>query len=313
MRRAAAWTSSKPITRASSSSALHSPPSRRATSRVGRERRRRPRRPRGAAGRRRSCARAGAPGGRRPRAAAGGRGWRSRSARTGPARGAGRSATPRPRRRCRARRPRVAATDAASTSQPVTGAKPSLAAAIASTPEPQPQSASAPPGSSSISSASERRVVSWAPVPNACAGSIATSIVPGRASSHGGRTRSARPPASTTTAGCHVRQRTSQSSSSSVVETSTSAGAGRRLEVGQRRQLAGRAVDRELDGVLVDVALLQAAGRRARPARRARARRARAPRGSRAGSWREHHRRPGALAAAVELAHPVHVGSSSSA
>ena len=76
---------------------------------------------------------------------------------------------------------------------------------------------------SSISSASDSRVVSCAPVPNACAGSIATSIVPGCGSSHGGRTRSVRPPASTTTAGCQVRQRTSQSSASSVVETSTSA------------------------------------------------------------------------------------------
>ena len=48
--------------------------------------------------------------------------------------------------------------------------KPSFAAAIASTPEPQPQSASGAAGGSPISSASDSRVVSWAPVPNAWRG-----------------------------------------------------------------------------------------------------------------------------------------------
>ena len=73
------------------------------------------------------------------------------------------------RRRCRASPRR----DSCSWSRPRTGCQPSLRAAIASTPEPQPRSSERAGGRPSSSSASRHsRVVSCAPVPNACAGSI---------------------------------------------------------------------------------------------------------------------------------------------
>ena len=72
----------------------------------------------------------------------------------------------------------------------MTGSKPSLAAAIASTPEPQPRSTNDPRGSSSSISSRHIRVVGCDPVPNAWPGSITISVTPGRSagSSHGGRT-----------------------------------------------------------------------------------------------------------------------------
>ncbi len=76
-----------------------------------------------------------------------------------------------------------------STSTAVTGAKPSFTAAIAMTPEPQPTSTRLPRGSSA-SSSRQRRVVGWAPVPNARPGSTTTGIRPGGGSSHGGPTQS---------------------------------------------------------------------------------------------------------------------------
>ena len=88
----------------------------------------------------------------------------------------------------------------ASVSTPRTGPQPSLAAAIASTPEPVPRSTSvprAPPSSASSSSSSTHiRVVGWAPVPNACPGSTTTDdlrpscavvLLPGRPDRRRGR------------------------------------------------------------------------------------------------------------------------------
>ena len=77
------------------------------------------------------------------------------------------------------------------------GPKPSLAAAIASTPEPQPRSANGPrrPVVGSASSSSRHsRVVGCAPVPNACAGIDHQLERPAPVgSSHGGRTCSRSP------------------------------------------------------------------------------------------------------------------------
>ncbi len=69
-----------------------------------------------------------------------------------------------------------------------TGAKPSFAAAIESTPDPQPTSTRLV-GSTSWRSSRQSRVVGCAPVPNARPGSTTTGIVPPGASSHGGPTQ----------------------------------------------------------------------------------------------------------------------------
>jgi hypothetical protein len=61
----------------------------------------------------------------------------------------------------------VARTDSRSASTAVTGAKPSFAAAIASTPEPQPRSANEPRGFRSSISSRHSAVVGCVPVPNA--------------------------------------------------------------------------------------------------------------------------------------------------
>ena len=72
------------------------------------------------------------------------------------------------------------------------GSNPSREAAIESTPEPQPTSSSEP-RSDRASSSMHRRVVGWAPVPNARPGSITTAGSPGPGCSHGGPIQS--PPA----------------------------------------------------------------------------------------------------------------------
>ena len=80
-----------------------------------------------------------------------------------------------------------------SLSSATTGAQPSRAAAIASTPDPQPRSTNPPPGAAASSSISSRhsRVVAWAPVPNACPGSITRSISGPRARAPTAAARSA--------------------------------------------------------------------------------------------------------------------------
>ena len=121
----------------SSSSADHSPPSRRVglAQAVAGERRAPPRRPPRAAGRTTISAPAAASSARRRRAAAAGRGWRRRSAPTGPRRAAGRArSTAIPGTPLTAAFARVASTEAASQSHASTGSQPSRAAAIASTP-----------------------------------------------------------------------------------------------------------------------------------------------------------------------------------
>src|SRR5206468_8275038 len=82
----------------------------------------------------------------------------------------------------------VASTAAASTSTATTGAKPSLAAAIESTPEPQPTSRMLV-GRTSCSSSRQSRVVGWAPVPKARPGSITTASTAGGGTSQGGPTQ----------------------------------------------------------------------------------------------------------------------------
>src|SRR5215207_4026142 len=117
---------------------------------------------------------------------------------------------------------RAVSSDGSSRSQPVTGPQPSLAAAIASTPEPVPQSASGPDASpafsSSIRSVRERRVVGWPPVPKARPGSTTTSIRPSWGSHQDGRT----PTLPATSIGrWKSAQRSAQSSGTEVVVTST--------------------------------------------------------------------------------------------
>ena len=71
----------------------------------------------------------------------------------------------------------VASIAASSESIAVTGVKPSVAAAIAITPEPQPTSRTVP-RSSPCRASMHSRVVGWAPVPNARPGSITTESSP---------------------------------------------------------------------------------------------------------------------------------------
>ncbi len=83
----------------------------------------------------------------------------------------------------------VASIDGSSMSRPITGSKPSSAAAIVSTPEPHPTSSSGP-GSSSWSVWRQSWVVWCEPVPKARPGSTTTvSASPGGVS-HGGPTQS---------------------------------------------------------------------------------------------------------------------------
>ena len=112
---------------------------------------------------------------------------------------------------------------------------------------------------SSSSSSRHSRVVACAPVPNACPGSITTSSSADPAGSHGGRTVRRSP---STSGRWNSRQRSAQSSATSLVDTtSTSAPPAGGPQVRQRRQLARRAVDRVLDHVRVDVDLLDPARR----------------------------------------------------
>ena len=198
---------------------------------------------------------------RRPRAAAAGAaGWRRPSARracgvrAGPG-AATSSATPLTAR-CRAshRRP------AGRSRTPSTGSQPSLAAAIASTPEPQPTSTSG------------RRDGLRARA--AARGTAASSGArrcrrPARGRSRSRRCRRlrrdprrahAQPAADLAPAGGTRFQRSAQSSAISVVVTSTSAPPAAARRSGSAGQLAGRAVDRVLDDVAV-VDLLHAARR----------------------------------------------------
>ena len=115
---------------------------------------------------------------------------------------------------------------------------------------------------SSSSSSRHRRVLACAPVPNAWPGSITISCTAPAASALGGLPR--RPHAQRGHARCPPArgaalrsargggtrfQRSCQSSAISLVEISTSASPATALQVGQRRQLAGRAVDGVLDDV----------------------------------------------------------------
>ena len=157
-----------------------------------------------------------------------------------------------------------------SRSQARTGAEPELRGGDREHPRagaPDRRAARAPRPASASSSSSSRhiRVVGWAPVPNAWPGSTTTSIVPVlRLRPRTGRTQ--RRSADQRPARWKSCQRSAQSSGISVDVTSTSPSAGRRLEVGERGQLARRAVDRVLDPA---VALAPPRPRRA-PARRAR-------------------------------------------
>ena len=90
------------------------------------------------------------------------------------ARRARRDGSRRPRRRSRAAFARVDSTAGSSRSTPVTGPKPSFAAAIERTPEPQPTSSRLVRGRSS-SSSRQSRVVGCAPVPKARPGSTTTA------------------------------------------------------------------------------------------------------------------------------------------
>ena len=143
-----------------------------------------------------------------------------------------------------------------STSQASTGAQPSLAAAIASTPLPQPQSASAPSGSSVASSSKVSRVVACEPVPNAWPGSITTSSVPSAAAPRAAGRAGRRPVDRLVEA----RQSSPQPSGSSRVETSISAPPTAARTSPSVGQLARRAVEHVLDRV-ARLALLQPAGR----------------------------------------------------
>ena len=106
---------------------------------------------------------------------------------------------------------RVAASTAAgSTSTATTGAKPSTAAAIATTPEPQPISRMLC-GSISATSSRHRRVVACAPVPNARPGSMTTGTTSPGGRSHGGPIHSG----PTRTGRWNSRQRSSQPASTS--------------------------------------------------------------------------------------------------
>ena len=99
--------------------------------------------------------------------------------------------------------------------------------------------------------------MSCAPVPNACAGvdrDVEQAGAAAAGSAHGGRTCSRSP---IVTGWWKLRQRSAQSSATSVVVMSTSAVAGRRAQRRQRGQLARRAVDRVLD-VVAAVDLLDA-------------------------------------------------------
>ena len=101
-------------------------------------------------------------------------------------------------------------------------------------------------------------MVACAPVPNAWPGSITTSSAVSPAGSHGGRTVSR--PAE------HERAVERAPALGPVVgdlggRERDQRAPGRRLEGGQLRQLAGRAVDGVLDHVVTDLGLLHPAGR----------------------------------------------------
>ena len=152
---------------------------------------------------------------------------------------------------------RVASRAASSLSTATSGAKPSFAAAIASTPEPQPRSANEPPGSRSSISSSDSFVVGCAPVPNAWPGSTTRSSAPGRGGAQGGRTHS-RPPTSTGSwnslpaLGPVVGDRLAAHAHAHAADVG--------LALRERGQLARRAVERVLDEA-VAVHLLDPAGR----------------------------------------------------
>ena len=230
-------------------------------------------------------------------------GWRGRSAPTAPPAPQVGARDPIPAAPLTAAFSAVAATDAASRSQASTGAQPSRAAAIASTPVPQPQSASAPAGSSSSSSSRHSRVVWCAPVPKACPGSITRSMPsPASGGSHGGRTRSRRKRQDTSTGLWNAFQRSDQSSGISDVGDVDERRARRRADVaegpaprpGRRR---GRTPPRP-----PPPRAPRGRPARARAARPAPPPRRRAPRAPPAGSRPlQHDRRPLAEHAALHL------------
>ena len=140
---------------------------------------------------------------------------------------------------------------------PSTGAQPSRAAAMASTPEPQPTSTSAPAGlelEQQLEAQPRGRVRARAEG----LGGVDDDVV--QAARAAAPTAGARSSSPTCTGWWKAFQRSSQSSATSVVVTSTSAVAGGRAQVGEVGQLAGRAVDRVLDDVAV-LALLHPARR----------------------------------------------------
>ena len=136
--------------------------------------------------------------------------------------------------RVRARPPRA---PPARCRKPTTGPQPSFAAAIASTPDPVPRSTSAPSASpasaSSSSSSRQSAVVAWAPVPNACPGSMIDINrrllrLAARDSAQDGRTTMR--PSAIETGWWKSRQRSAQSSGISVELISTRPSPGGRLE-----------------------------------------------------------------------------------
>ena len=146
----------------------------------------------------------------------------------------------------------------------LTGEQPSLAAAIASTPEPHAEieqraaGGSPAPGPARASSSRHSRVVACAPVPKACPGSMTMSIRP--ASRGGGAPWRAdvEPRRAISTGRWKVRQRDSQSSAISLVRNIDAAPARRSPAALAARQLAGRAVEDVLDRVGVAIELLDA-------------------------------------------------------
>ena len=222
----------------------------------------------------RSAARALAPGGRRSRAGSARSGWRRPSAPRAAARGAGSrdAARARPRWRGRSRRPPRAPPARGRRRRP--GRSPASRPRSRARPSPCPsrRGRRGRPRASASSSSSSRHilVVGWAPVPNAWPGSTTMSIAPARASAHEGRTQRRPPTSSGWWKSC---QRSAQSSGISVGGDRHQPVAGDRLEVRQRRQLAGGAVDRVLD-VAPSRAPPPPLPGPARPGRRAPARRA---------------------------------------
>ena len=96
---------------------------------------------------------------------------------------------------------------------------------------------------SSSSSSRQSRVVAWAPVPNAWPGSITMSSAVSPAGSHGGRTVSRSP---STSGRWNSRQRSAQSSGTSVVDTSISTPPAAARRSGSAGSSPGGAVDRVL-------------------------------------------------------------------